>query len=86
MAFQAAGSPHPSQIIKTHFSPVIGKNDSRIKVDEMGGGSDTMGIMARGAGSPLFNNVLPVFGKALITQKRTAIVTFIAERISLCIL
>ena len=68
MAFQTTGSPLSSQIIKTHFSPVIGKNDSRIKVDEMGGGSDTMGIMACGAGSPLPNNVLPVFGKTLITQ------------------
>jgi hypothetical protein len=68
MAFETTGSPHSSQILKTHFSPVIGKNDSRIKVDEMGGGSDAMGIMTCSTGSPLLNNVLPVFGKTLITQ------------------
>jgi hypothetical protein len=86
MAFQATGSPHSSQINKTPFSPVVGKNDSRIKVDEMGDGSDAMGIMTCSTGRSLLNNVLPVFGKTLITQKRTAIVTFIAERIGLCIL
>ena len=85
MAFQTAGSPHSSQIFKAQFSPVVGKNDSFIKVDEVGDRSDAMGIMACGAGSPLLNNVLTVFGKTLIAQKRASVVTFITERIRLSI-
>jgi hypothetical protein len=86
MAFQATGSPHSSQVIKSPFSPVVGKNNSRIKVDEMGNGSNAMGIMTCSTGRSLLNNVLPVFGETLITQQGTAIVTFIAECIRLCIL